>query len=117
MLPRDAARLTICRVNYVKVEVVRWVDAEWPGCIEAHLREADGTTAAIIEKVPVLISDELPAAGPGIPSQVDIPCDVLERDQDAAGCTTVLVRLHFHIQDQRGRSVFRVPECDLTGPQ
>ncbi|HEY0533964.1 MAG TPA: hypothetical protein VGD29_20450 [Actinoplanes sp.] len=102
-------------MNYVKVEVVRWVDAEWPGWIEVHLREADGTTTAIIEKVPVLLSDERPATEPEIPSQIDIPCDVLERDQDAAGCTSVLVRLHFHIQDQRGRSVFRVPESDVTG--
>ncbi|BCY11098.1 hypothetical protein L3i22_061860 [Actinoplanes sp. L3-i22] len=117
MLPRDAAQLTICRVNYVKVEFVRWVDAEWPGWIEVHLREADGTTTAIIEKVPVLLSDELPATEPEIPSQIDVPCDVLERDQDAAGSASVLVRLHFHIQDQRGRGVFRVPESDVTGPR
>ena len=79
MLPRETPRLTMYRVNYVKVEAVRWVDAEWPGWIEVHLREADGTTTAIIEKVPVLLSDELPAAEPEIPSQIDIPCDVLEQ--------------------------------------
>ncbi|WP_203779712.1 hypothetical protein, partial [Actinoplanes philippinensis] len=104
-------------MNYVKVEFVRWVDAEWPGQIEVQLREADGTTTAIIEKVPVLLSDELSAIEPEIPSQIDVPCDVLERDQDAADCTSVLVRLHFHIQDQRGRSVFRVPAGDVNGPR
>jgi hypothetical protein len=117
MLPHDAAPLTIYRVNYVKVEAARWVDAEWPGWIEVQLREADGTTTAIIEKVPVLLSDEGPATEPEIPSQIDIPCDVLERDQDAAGRMSVLVRLHFHIQDQHGRSVFRVPESDVAGPR
>lgn len=116
-MPRDAAQLTICRVNYVKVEVAGWADTEWPGWIEVHLREADGSTTAIIEKVPVLFSDVLPATEPEIHSQIDIPCDVLERDQDPADRTTVLVRLHFHIQDQRGRSVFRVAESDVTGPR
>ena len=117
MLPRDAARLTMCRVYYIKVEVVRWVDDEWPGWIEAHLREADGTRAVIVEKVPILLSDEPPATEPGIPSRIDIPCDVLERDQDAAGYASVLVRLRSHVQDQHGRSVFRVPESDVTGSQ
>ncbi len=82
-----------------------------------HLREADGTTTAIIEKVPVLLSDERPATDLEIPSGIDIPCDVLEQGQDAAGSTSVLVRLHFHIQDQHGRGVFRVPEGDVTGPR
>jgi hypothetical protein len=117
MLPHDAAWATIYRVNYVDVEAARWVDTEWPGWIEVHLREADGTTTAIIEKVPVLLSDEGPATEPEIPSQIDIPCDVLGRDQDAAGCTSVLVRLHVHIRDRHGRSVFRVPDSDVTGPR
>jgi len=50
MLPRDGAQLTICRVNYVRLEIVRWVDAESSGRIEVYLREADGTMTAIIEK-------------------------------------------------------------------
>ncbi|MEU8659835.1 hypothetical protein [Actinoplanes philippinensis] len=104
-------------MNHIKVEVVGRVDADWPSWIEVRLREADGNTTAIIEKVPVLLSDELPATEPEIHSHIYIPCDVLEREQDAAGRVSVLVRLHFHIQDQRGRSVFRVPECDVTGPR
>ncbi|WP_430791654.1 hypothetical protein [Actinoplanes sp. G11-F43] len=104
-------------MNYVKVEAVRRIEAEWPGWVEMRLREADGTTTAILEKVPVLLSDEQPPTEPEIPSQIDVPCDVLERHQDAADFPSVLVRLHFHIQDQNGRSVFRVPESDVTGPR
>lgn len=113
MLPRDATRLTICRVNYVKVEVVRWVNHEWPGWIEVLLREADGTTTAIIEKVPVLLPDDLPATEPEIPSQIEIPCDVLERDQGTAGCTPPRTAALPH-SGPAGRSVFRVPESDVT---
>ncbi|MEV4282430.1 hypothetical protein [Actinoplanes xinjiangensis] len=65
--------------------------------------------------MPVLLPDERPATEPELPSQIEIPCDVLERDRDAAGCASVLVRLHFRIQDQRGRSVFRMLETDVTG--
>jgi hypothetical protein len=82
-----------------------------------HLREAGGATIAIIEKVPVLLSAEQSATELEIPSGIDIPCDVLDRARDVAGYTSVLVRLHFHIQDRRGRSVFRVSESDVTGPR
>jgi hypothetical protein len=79
-----------------------------------HLREADGGgTTAIIEKVPVLLADGRVTTDLEIPSQIDIPCDVLEREQGIAADASALVRLHFNIEDQRGRSVFRVSERDV----
>ncbi|GAA0221940.1 hypothetical protein [Cryptosporangium japonicum] len=102
-------------MSYIRVEVVRWVDAEWPGWMEVHLREADGSTATIVEKVPVLLWDELPATELGLPAQIDIPCDVLEREQDVVGRAYALVRLRFRIEAQGGRNTFRLPGGDVTG--
>jgi hypothetical protein len=40
-------------VHYVHAEAVRWVDLEWPGWIEVHLREADGTVASLVDKAAI----------------------------------------------------------------
>ena len=61
-------------MQYVRVEVVRWIDDEWPGWVEVHLTEADGTVVSLTDKVPVLAGDDRPAPGVDLPMSLEIPC-------------------------------------------
>ena len=79
-----------------------------------QLREADGTTTALIEKVPVLGAAGRLAADVGLPVEIDIPCDVIERILDDAGHRSALIRLHFAIEDGQGRGTLPVPASQIT---
>jgi hypothetical protein len=48
------------------------------------------------------------------PSGLEVPCDVLDREVDETGNVVAVVRLHFAITDQLGRSTFRVNENSLA---
>ncbi|SDT00503.1 DUF4303 domain-containing protein [Actinoplanes derwentensis] len=91
--------------HYLRAEATRRLDEEPPGWVEVRFREADGTTAILVEKAPVLDAGERLGAGAEFPVTIAIPCDVLEESTNGA----VHVRLWFDIEDQRGRGVFRVP--------
>jgi hypothetical protein len=49
-----------------------------------------------------------------LPVGLEVPCDVLGREVDEAGNAVAVIRLHFAITDQRGRSTFRVNENSLS---
>jgi hypothetical protein len=95
-------------MHYVHVTVVRWVGDEWPGWVEVHLDECDGTTRVLIDKVPLFDYGDVVVPGVEFPVELAVPCDVLATASDRAGHKTSVVRLHFDIEDQHGRSTFRV---------
>ena len=107
----------MCFVNYVRAEAVRWSDAEWPGWVEVHLRESDGTISILIDKAPIFDYSGRLAPDVEFPVELEIPCDVLDRTVDEAGNQSVVVRLHFHVEDQQGRGTFRVGETDVASRQ
>jgi hypothetical protein len=100
-------------VHYVCAEAIRWVDIEWPGWAEVHLRESDGTVVSMVDKVPVLDDGNRLRLETQLPVDIEIPCEVLERMVDLAGNRSSLVRLRSNIEDQRGRTTFRVDEDTL----
>jgi hypothetical protein len=101
---------------HVRVRVIRFVDDAWPGWVEAHLNEADGSVVSLIDKVPVLDAGGRLAAGGELPVELELSCDLLDRTVDPAGQPTAVIRLHHGVEDQAGRNVFRVAESALRGP-
>jgi hypothetical protein len=101
-------------MDFVRVEVTRWSDVEFPGWVEVELRESDGAVATLIDKVPVFDAGDRLAVGVELPVGLEVPCDVLDWEVDKAGNAVAVVRLHFSITDQRGRSTFRVNEDTLA---
>ncbi|WP_433365105.1 hypothetical protein ACQPZX_35190 [Actinoplanes sp. CA-142083] len=70
-------------MHYVRAEAVRWIDIDWPGWVEVHLHESDGTVAVLVDEVPIF--DDSDRLAPGtLPVEVEIPCDVLEWVVDPA---------------------------------
>jgi len=95
-------------MHYVRAEAVRWIDIEWPGWVEAHFRESDGTLVSLVDKVPIFDADGRLTLGAALPADVAIPCEVLEWAADEAGNELSLVRLGSSVEDQRGRTTFRI---------
>jgi hypothetical protein len=101
-------------VHYVRAEAVGWIDEEWPGWVEVHLIEPDGTVVSIVEKVPILDYDDRVVPGIQFPVVLAIPCDVIDRATDDRGNRTVAIRLRCNVEDRQGRAVFKLDERALT---
>jgi hypothetical protein len=101
-------------VHFVRAKAVRWVDLEWPGWVEVQPHEPDGTVVALVDKGPLFDKDDRLTAGTALPLEVEVPCDVLERLVDAAGNLSSLVRLRANVEDQSGRTIFRIDEHTLV---
>ena len=101
---------------YVRVTVVRWVDLEFPGWVEAQFCEADGTVVSLVDKALIFDGGDLLAPGAALPLVLDVPGDVLARDIDAAGLRVASVRLRSGLEEPTGRDVFKIRESDLIGP-
>jgi hypothetical protein len=99
---------TVPTMNYVRAEAVRWIDEEWPGQVEIHLRVADGSTTTLTDKAPVFDGDDVLIPGAALPMAIEIPCDILRRT-----ARTATVRLHFALQDGAGKGTFDVSENDV----
>ena len=95
-------------MHYVRAEVVRWVDQEWPGWVEVHLTESDDTVALLVDKVPVFDCGDRLVPGVELPMSVEIPCHVLDWVVDQGGVRSAFVRLHFDVEDESGRTIFHV---------
>lgn len=96
-------------MHAVRVTVTRYVDDGYPPWVEADLREADGTVVTLHEKVPVIDDGDTLVPGVELPVEIEVPCDIVE---DGAG--SVLVRLHWNIEDTTGRDTFRVDRGTLV---
>lgn len=100
-------------MHYVRAEVVRWVDQEWPGWVEVHLPESDGTIALLVDKVPIFDEGDRLMPGVGLPTSIEIPCHVLDWVVGKDGVRSALVRLYFDVEDESGRTIFNVDEGEL----
>ncbi|GAA2632154.1 hypothetical protein [Paractinoplanes durhamensis] len=98
-------------MHFVRGQVVRRTDRDFPGWVEVQVRLADGTTAVLVDKEPVFFREQTLTADTTFPVDVEIPCDVRERSADR----TALIELHSHIEDEHGNGVFRVAADDVLG--
>jgi len=96
-------------MQFVSVQIVRFVDPDFPGWVECELVDADGRLHIIKDKVPIftaeLLDDEskYPATG-------SMPCEVVERFRDARGRELVRVS----IEEAGIESVERTSQFTLT---
>jgi hypothetical protein len=95
----------------LKVTITRFVDEGFPGFVECTFVDAQGETHCVIEKVPVITTDYL-WTGSEYPREGRIACTVVARFVGAAGERLVRVdtELPYHIESERGETVFEVPE-------
>jgi hypothetical protein len=68
----------------ISVQIVRFVDGHQPGLVECELIDAEGRRHIIIDKVPVLTSENLDAQSK-YPVPGSVPCEVLRRYRDESG--------------------------------
>jgi len=77
-------------MDYLVVQIVRFVDAHQPGFVACEFVDASGSSHTIIDKVPVLSHEDLDASStypkPGI-----VGCEVVARWRDKDGRELVRV--------------------------
>ncbi|MBU2664225.1 hypothetical protein KOI35_12050 [Actinoplanes bogorensis] len=101
--------------TFVRVKAVRWVDVEWPGWAEVHLREADDSVAVIVDKAPVLTDDDdFFPGGAALPVDLDLRCVVIARTTTPGGNRVATIRLGIPLEDTGGRTTFEVRESELV---
>jgi hypothetical protein len=92
----------------MRVEIVRYVDATFPGFVECQLIDAHGRQWSFIEKVPVVTVDPLDAES-GYPCPGTIACEVLEQTSETARVSTATP---WGVESVEGETEFEVPlEC------
>jgi hypothetical protein len=95
-------------MDYVRGRVVRWVDYEFPEMVEVEIVEADGNRVALVDKVPVFYADSSLTPDVPLPVDLNLDCDVLRREQTPDAGEIVTVLLHHYIEDEEGRTTFRM---------
>ena len=70
----------------IRVPIVRWVDDYFPGWVECFLTDAYGTVWSIVEKLPVVSSEDMREIGQFPPTGF-IACAVIGKSVNAQGQT------------------------------
>jgi hypothetical protein len=97
-------------MHALAIQVIRFVDGDYPGWVECELVDADGCRHTIIDKVPMLLSGDFDAESKyPIPSA--LRCEVLKRFQDETGRDLVCVSTARPdgIETTKGETEFTVP--------
>jgi hypothetical protein len=97
------------------VRIVRFVDRDFPGWVECEFVDAEGRRHSIIEKVPIVTTEDL-GADSEYPKPGIVRCEILKRYRDDKG--QELVRISTDrptgIESTEGTSEFAVPADLLT---
>lgn len=96
-------------MTYLKAEAVRWADDHFPGWVEITFRQADGSTARLVEKAPVVDGEDRLTPDAVYPVALELGCDISHVDRDRRVAT---IELPWHM------GVFDVPIAllgDLPG--
>jgi hypothetical protein len=89
--PSLTLRVTIAIVMHIlAVTILRYVDADYPGWVDAAFRDARGREHVFREKAPVLSTDDLDASS-SYPQPGVIACEIISRRHDADGTEIVTV--------------------------
>ena len=99
----------------ISVQIVRFVEAYYPGIVECRLLEATGRERTFIGKVPVFTTDDLDAESvypcPGV-----IACKIISTGKDLQGRTVVTVDTEkpWSVEDTNDETCFVVLPEQLT---
>lgn len=94
----------------VAVQIVRFVDGNFPGWVECELTDADGRRHLIRDKVPMFTTELLDAES-SYPTTGEMECEVVQRFRDESG--QELVRLR-GLESVEGISEFTVAASLVT---
>jgi hypothetical protein len=98
----------------VAVEIVRFVDASFPGTVEFVLHDALGAKWTFVDKVPVLSAEGLSEAS-GYPRPATIKCEVVaDPSATAAGFVKIDTSRPWGIETKDGISTFVVRPSQLV---
>lgn len=67
---------------YLKAEAVRWADNEFPGWVEITFGQADGSTARLVEKAPVVDGEDRLTPVAVYPVALELGCGISHVDRD-----------------------------------
>ena len=84
---------TLNVMQNVSVQIVRFVDSDFPGWVECELTYADGCRHIIRDKVPIFTA-ELLGVESRYPVAGGMPCEIVQRFNDMHG--RELVRIYYH---------------------
>jgi hypothetical protein len=92
----------------VSVQIIRFVDASFPGWVECELVDADGRRHVIRDKVPIFSAENLDAESP-YPAAGNMQCEIVQRFQDGAGRQLARVSTErFGVESVEGIAQFTV---------
>lgn len=96
-------------MQFVKVEICRYVDAHFPGWVECSVVDAGGHAHYFVEKIPALTEANLDQASV-LPQPGTFACIVLSRRERDDGREIVLIdtRSSSGIKSTGGRTLFYV---------
>ncbi|MFD7846753.1 hypothetical protein ACFXO9_31735 [Nocardia tengchongensis] len=69
-------------MTYIKAVAVRYEDDHFPGWVEAQFRQADGSTASFVAKVPEFQEYDQLTHDAAYPIPLEITCDLVATDRD-----------------------------------
>jgi hypothetical protein len=93
---------------YVLATAVRWVDEEWPGWIEVQIVVDGGMIVSLIDKIPIFTDSDQIVPGTPFPVPVRVACDLVGWDPGPEERSMAVIALRHQVQDDVGRSNFRV---------
>ena len=101
-------------MDFISVQIIRFVDTHQPGWVECELVDAEGRRHIIVDKVPVVTTKDL-RADSEYPTLGSVPCEILKRYQDGRGRELVCVSTaSIDIESKERLSEFTVPASLVT---
>ena len=99
----------------IQVLIIRFVDEQQPGFVEAEFADADGTTHTLVDKVPVFSLEDL-WSDSVYPQPGFARCEVLARSEDSQGrkLARVTIAKPDSLESTRGLSEFVVLESQIS---
>ncbi|MDX2088931.1 MAG: hypothetical protein SFX73_13825 [Kofleriaceae bacterium] len=95
----------------VRCLAVRWISEDpFPGLVECHLVDANGTVHVLVDKTAVLDDTDRLRPGAAYPMELQLDCRVVAETADA-----IEIELAHGVIDGLGRAVFFIKRGHLIG--
>jgi len=100
----------------ISVEIVSFVDEYQPGFVECRFQDAHGHVHVVVEKVPVVTTEDL-RSNSQYPLLGAIECTMEEEYKDDSGRSLVVVNteLPWHIESSTGQTKFELLSSQVLG--
>jgi hypothetical protein len=102
-------------MNLISVQIVRFVDSDFPGWVKCELVDSDRRYHTLKDKVPIFTIEPLDANSK-YPTSGAAPCEPLERFQDERGreLARISTKKPCNIESSEGLSEFTILASQLS---